>query len=69
MYVYVWFETAGWSNEPPTEQDQNCIDNGELFVMELKGTDLPPVDQNDLQPVDKCLIGETPDGEKYHYVP
>lgn len=69
MYVYIWFEKSGWSHDPPTEEDRRSIDSGQLHVLRLPGTDLPPVDQDTLEPVDECQVDTTPDGAEYHYVP
>jgi hypothetical protein len=67
MFIYIWFEYVGWSHDPPTEEDHRTIEAGELLVVEIKGTDLPPTVWGG-KPLEKCKTDTTPEGAEYHYV-
>lgn len=65
-YIYIWFEEAAWSKEPPTVEDQRAIDAGNLLVLESNG-DPPRVFQG--KTLEESKIYTTPEGTEYHFVP
>jgi hypothetical protein len=66
LYLYIWFDSVGWSYDKPTKEDQLCIDSGDLFVIQVKSDDEPVIYGGETVP--QCDLDETPDGEEYHYV-
>jgi len=66
MFIYIWFETVGWSLDEPTPEDEKLIENGELTVLLINTDVVPTTWCGNL--IEECKVEETPDGDRYHYV-
>lgn len=66
IYIYIWYDSVGYHHDPPTDEDIQTIESGDLLVLQVLG-DPPKVFQGDT--VQRCLTDTTPDGAEYHYVP
>lgn len=69
MYVFVWFDCVGYTFDTPTDEDLANVESGDLLILEIKGTDLPPGIVGGSETIQPCLVDRTPDGAEYHYVP
>ena len=68
MYIYVWFDAVGWSDKPPTPEDELSIENGDLFVLEVRGDDVPPRIVNSYEDLPRCDIIMTDDFHECHAI-